>query len=113
MNIIAANTEDKKELYRLTHAVKTGKVIDLAGQTVTVDKWVMYTDDPDDPDDPTEKTKEVLTMVLDTGEIVGTISKTFIKEFRDILDVLGELPPLMVETSTTKNGRTFVFPVPV
>lgn len=110
MNIIAANTEDRKELYRLTHAVKTGKVIDLAGQTVTVDKWVMYTDDPtEEGKDP----KEVLTMVLDTGEIVGTISKTFIKEFRDILDVLGELPPLLVETSTTKNGRTFVFPVPV
>lgn len=110
MKIIAANTEDKKELYRLTHAVKTGKVIDLAGQTVTVDKWVMYSDDPDEEG---KEPKEVLTMVLDTGEIVGTISKTFIKEFRDILDVLGELPALLVETSTTKNGRTFVFPVPV
>lgn len=110
MKIIAANTEDKKELYRMTHAVKTGKVIDLAGQTVTVDKWVMYSDDPDEEG---KEPKEVLTMVLDTGEIVGTISKTFIKEFCDILDVLGELPPLLVETSTTKNGRTFVFPVPV
>lgn len=110
MKIIAANTEDKKELYRLTHAVKTGKVIDLAGQTVTVDKWVMYSDDPNEEG---KEPKEVLTMVLDTGEIVGTISKTFIKEFCDILDVLGELPSLLVETSTTKSGRTFVFPVPV
>lgn len=110
MKIIAANTEDRKELFRMTHAVKTGKVVDLAGQTITVDKWVLYTDDPDEEGN---EPKEALTMVLETGEIVGTISRTFIKEFRDIIDVLEELPPILVETSTTKNGRTFVFPVPV
>ena len=109
MKIIAANTEDKKEVYRLTHAVRAGKVVDLAGQTITVDKWALYEEDTDEGQEP----KTVLTMVLDTGEIVGTISKTFIKEFKDIIDVIGELPALLVETSTTKNGRTFVFPVPV
>ena len=109
MKIIAANTEDKKELYRMTHAVRAGKVIDLAGQTITVNSWVLYEDTPEGSD----ASKTVLTMVLDTGEIVGTISKTFVKEFVDIIDVLGELPPLLVETSETKNGRTFVFPVPV
>ena len=109
MKIIAANTEDKKEVYRLTHAVRAGKVVDLAGQTITVDKWALYEEDTEEGADP----KTVLTMVLDTGEIVGTISKTFIKEFKDIIDVIGELPALLVETSTTKNGRTFVFPVPV
>lgn len=111
MKIIAANTEDKKELYRLTHAVKVGKVIDLAGQQIDVDRWALYVED--DPEDESGEGKTVLVMVLSTGEIVGTISKTFIKEFKDILDVLGELPSLMVETSVTKGGRTFVFPVPV
>ena len=110
MKIIAANTDDRKELFRMAHAVKTGKVVDLAGQTITVDKWVLYTDDPDEEG---KEPKEVLTMVLETGEIVGTISKTFIREFRDIIDVLEELPPILVETSTTKAGRVFVFPVPV
>lgn len=110
MKIIAANTQDKKELYRMTHAVRAGKVIDLAGQTINVALWVLYEDTGEGESDAS---KTVLTMVLDTGEIVGTISKTFIKEFTDIIDVLGELPALLVEISETKNGRTFVFPVPV
>ena len=109
MKIIASNTEDKKELYRMTHAVRAGKVIDLAGQTINVSSWVLYEDTPEGSD----ACKTVLTLVLDTGEIVGTISKTFIREFVDIIDVLGELPALEVATSETKNGRTFVFPVPV
>ena len=110
MKILAANTQDPKTLYRLTHAVRAGKVIDLAGQTITVSQWALY---EDSAEGETDASKTVLTMVLDTGEAVGTISKTFIKEFTDIIDVFGELPSLLVETSTTKNGRTFVFPIPV
>ncbi len=108
MKIIAASTEDRKALYNLTRAVKVGKVVDLDGQTITVSEWALY-----DDTDSEGSEKRVLTMVLDTGEIVGTISKTFISAFVDIVDVIGELPPLRVETSTTKNGRTFVYPVPV
>lgn len=108
MNITHASTDDKKTIYRLTHAMRAGKIVDLDGQVIQPTAWAIY----EDVDKQTGDTKKVLSFQLDTGEIVGTISETFIREFEDIVEVFGPLAALEIKTSQTKNGRTFVFPQP-
>ena len=108
MNITHASTDDKKTIYRLTHSMRAGKVVDLDGQTIQPTAWAIY----EDTDKQTGEVKIVLSFELDTGEIVGTISETFIREFEDIVETFGPLQPLEIRTALTKNGRTFVFPMP-
>ena len=107
MEIRLASTEDKKALYRLTHAISAGKVIDLNGQVVQPRTWAIY----EDADKATGETKEVLSMELDSGEVVGTISATFIREFEDIVETFGNEQAIEIRTGKTKQGREFVFPV--
>ena len=106
MNIIASTTSDKKEIFRITRAMNTGKMADLEGQTIHPDAWVLY----EDADRESGEVREVLAMVID-GNVYGTISQSFINQFRDMVDVFAEDFDFTVASATSKAGRKFIFPV--
>lgn len=96
---------DKKKTYQLTHAMQTRKVQDAVDSVLTVNSWVRYTD----VDATTGEAKEVVVLESE-GEVFGTISKTFIREFIDILQAFGDDPDLAIKVveGTSKAGRKFV-----
>jgi len=96
---------DKKKAYQLTHAMQTRKVQDAVDSVLPVNAWVRYTD----IDATTGEAKEVVVLESE-GEIFGTISKTFIRKFTDILQAFGDDPDLAIKVvaGTSKAGRKFV-----
>lgn len=94
---------DKRSAYRLTRATAK-KMVEAAGSVITPDKFVLY----EDADPKSGELKTVLTVESD-GEIFGTISQTFIREFTDAAEEFGGTPgPIKVIVGQTKNGRDFV-----
>lgn len=110
-----SSTEDKKELFVLTHQINTGKVSDYDGQILTPAAWALVTEyDSIDPDTgETIGAKKALVIKLDDGAVIGTISGVFIPQFLDMVDTFGPLTSFSVESGTTKAGRTFIYPMPV
>ena len=96
---------NKKKAYQLTHAMQTRKVQDAIDSVLPVSAWVRY----NDIDTTTGEAKEVV-VIESEGEIFGTISKTFIREFVDILQAFGEDDDLAIKVvqGTSKAGRKFV-----
>ena len=49
-------------------------------------------------------------MIESEGEVFGTISKTFIREFVDIIAAFGDDPDLAIKvvSGTSRAGRKFV-----
>lgn len=102
MEIIRASKrcENKKLLYRLTCGVDTQKVINLKGQQVTVNDWVIYNKDD----------KRILSFLLSDGSVHATISPTFIDSFNIILEHVDDLDSfdIYVNASVSKSGREFI-----
>jgi hypothetical protein len=96
---------DRKKAYQLTHAMSTRKMQDAVDSILKIDAWVLYTD----VDSKTGEAKDVLAIESD-GEIFGTISKTFLREFTDIVDAFGDDPELSIRVvaGTSKAGRQFI-----
>lgn len=92
----------KLEKYALTKDPAIQKVSDHAGETYQVKSWIHYSDTNADGLDV-----DVLTF-SDGITALGTNSRTFIRDFLDIVD-LAEGSPFTVEIckGTTKNNRTY------
>lgn len=106
MNILKSYPEamSKREAMKLTDAASTKKMIELSGSVITPDKWIIY----EDADFRTGELKKVLTIEAD-GELFGTISAVFIRQFEKYAEQLGEdLGSLKVVTGETKTGRDYV-----
>lgn len=114
MEVLRTNVDNKKDLFRLTHAQSAQKVQDLVGQCVTVDKYVLYLDGDAPEEGEEDSRKRVLALDLN-GEAYGTISKTLIDSLLDILDVFEDDDDWAVEIKdgTSKNGRRFIYAVVV
>lgn len=94
---------DKRTAYRLTRA-NAKKVVDAAGSVITPSAYVLY----EDEDIKSGELKTVLTFEAD-GEVFGTISPVFIREFMDAANYFGgEIGSIKILTGETKNGREFV-----
>lgn len=94
---------DKRSAYRLTRA-SAKKMIEAAGSVITPERYVLY----EGTDVKSGELKTVLTLEAD-GEVFGTISNTFIREFMDAANEFGGDPgPIKVITGETKNGRDYV-----
>lgn len=96
---------DKKKAYQLTHAMQTRKVQDAVDSTLPINAWVRY----NDIDATTGEAKEVV-VIESEGEVFGTISKTFIREFVDIIAAFGDDPDFAIKvvSGTSRAGRKFV-----
>lgn len=94
----------KREAYRLTKAQSVKKMSEAAGSILNPTAWVLY----EDLDNKSGELKKVLVLE-DNGEIFGTISGTFIREFCDAAETFeNEVGPIKVIGGTTKSGRPFI-----
>ena len=106
MEIITKNKElTKQEIYFLTKAQDVMKMKDAVDSVVELSAWVIYTDANADGEEV-----ELFSMRTVDGETYATNSATFIKAFRDILDVFTpeEVTKLKIMSGTSKNNRQFV-----
>jgi accessory colonization factor AcfC len=98
------NELSKRDAYRLTKAQSVKKMSEAAGSVLNPTAWVLY----EDLDNKSGEVKTVLT-IEDNGEIFGTISGTFIREFCDACEAFDNNPgAIKVIEGTTKSGRKFI-----
>ena len=106
MKIIKSYPEelDKRNAYKLTRSQSVQKMQDAAGSTLTPSAWVLF----EDEDSRTGEIKTVL-IIHDGGELFGTISKTFINSFLDIVENFGgDVGSINVVSGKAKSGRDFI-----
>lgn len=106
MEIITANKDlTKEEQYFLTKAQDVMKMTEAVDQTFNLDAWCIYLDKNSDGQEV-----ELFAMRTDEDETYATNSTTFIKAFREILDIFApeEVKRLKVMNGVSKNNRTFV-----
>lgn len=107
MEIIKMFPEDlnKREQFKLMKSPSVNRMQDAEGSVLEVAAWIDYTD----ADPRTGEIREVLTIKTVDGEMFGTISATFLKEFKEIVDYFGDdVGMIRVITGQSKAGRTFV-----
>lgn len=105
------NTEDKKQVYRMTKG-ESQKIEGLEkGLSIPVDKFCLYEEDKTrKKQDGTEEAyvQSVLTFTSGPHKF-GTISATFIKSFLEIVETMGEDPfAIIITGGQSKNGRSYV-----
>ena len=106
MELIITNKElTKQEIYFLTKAQDVMKMKDAVDSTVELAAWAIYTDTNADGQEV-----ELFSMRTVDGETYATNSATFIRAFRDILDIFApeEVTKLKIMSGTSKNNRQFV-----
>lgn len=95
---------DDRSAYKLTRSQSVQKMQDAAGSTLTPSAWVLF----EDEDSKTGELKNVLVL-QDNGELFGTISKTFITSFMDIVDHFGgNVGSINVISGKAKSGRDYI-----
>lgn len=106
MELIVTSKElDKKEIYFLTKAQDAQKMRDAKDQTLDLAYWCIYEDVNSDGELQT-----IFSCRTDDGDIYATNSDTFIRAFKDILDVFdpSEIKRIKVASGTSKNNREFI-----
>lgn len=109
MNIIAksANVVSAFDLYKLVQSPERKKLTDIKGQTIELDKWVLYTE-------PDKDGKEMNLLALSTvdGTAYCTNSGTFCRSFESAVATFAqfgeEFHEIQVTTGTSKNGRDYI-----
>lgn len=92
------NTEDKRQVYRMTCGDSLRVDGIEKGTSIKIDKYALYN----------EGDKEVLTFTSGKQKF-GTISRTFIKSFMEIADIMGDDPfSVIVTGGKSKAGRSYV-----
>lgn len=109
MNIISksANVLSAFDLYKLIQSPDRKKLTDIKGQTIELDKWVLYTE-------PDKDGKEMNLLALSTvdGTAYCTNSSTFCRSFEGAVATFSqfgeEFHEIQVTTGTSKNGRDYI-----
>lgn len=109
MNIISksANVVSAFDMYKLVQSPVRKKLTDIKGQTIELDKWVLYTE-------PDKDGKEMFLLALSTvdGTSYCTNSATFCRSFESAVATFGqfgeEFHKIQVTTGTSKNGRDYI-----
>lgn len=106
MEVLVANKDlSKEEVYFLTKAQDVQKMAEAVDQILDVSAWAIYLDKNADGEEV-----ELFSMRTDEGETFATNSPTFIRAFREILDIFEpeEVKRIKVMNGVSKNNRTFV-----
>ena len=94
----------KRTSYALMKSTNVNKLSSIAGSVITPEAWALF----EDTDLKTGELRKVLTIKAD-GELFGTVSKTFIDAFEDIVNFFGgDCGQIHVVGGTTKAGREFI-----
>ena len=105
------NTENKKDVYRMTKGDSL-KVDGIEkGTVIPVDKYALYveTKDRNKQDGTVEQYDQQVLSFVSGEHKFGTISATFIRSFLEILDIMGDEPfGIVITGGESKNGRHYV-----
>lgn len=112
MEILRASKElSTEEKYFLTMSPEIEKMSNIKGQTLSIDSWVIYTDNKS-TDAEEGKSETILSIKTTLGEVFATNSATFIKEFERIIDLFKsdnmDVNFIKVAGGTSKSGREFI-----
>ncbi len=105
------NTEDKKQVYRMTMG-DSQKIEGLEkGLSLPVDHYALYTEEKDrkKQDGTTEQYEQTVLTFTSGPHKFGTISATFIKSFLEIVKLMDSDPfAIIITGGESKSGRKFV-----
>lgn len=109
MNIInkSANVASSFDLYKLVQSPERKKLTDIKGQTITLDKWVLYTELDKDGNE-----MKLLALTDSDGSAYCTNSATFCRSFESAVTMFAqfgeEFHEIQITTGTSKNGRDYI-----
>lgn len=93
-----------RQVFTITHGNNLVKLSDNDGRQFDVVEYILYSD----ADPKTGEERELLALVTNDGDILSTNSATVIRTFRDMLESFTmPLTDIVIESGTSKNGRTF------
>lgn len=107
MNVNAMFPDDlgARDQYKLMKSPEGQKMTEAAGSILDVEAWMEY----ETQDETTGESKTVLSVRTQDGEIFSTISKTFIKEFKEIVEIFGKnVGMIKVFQNTSRAGRQYL-----
>lgn len=94
-----------QQKYFLTAAPNIKKMKSVAGQTIDVQKWCLFSDEDKDGTE-----HDILSIMTPEDEVYATNSRTFLDSFRKIVECFGSdgFSFVKIDTNTSKNGREFI-----
>ena len=96
---------DARTQYKLMKSPMVKKMSDAVDSVLEVKSWIAYTD----ADSKTGEMREILTIETLDGEMFGTVSATFRREFADIVSFFGEdVGAIQIVGGKSKAGRDFI-----
>lgn len=96
---------DARSAYKMMKSPEVKKMSEADGSVLEVKSWIQYID----TDSKTGEQKEVLTIATTDGEMFGTISATFLREFLDIVKFFGDdVGMIRVVSGKSKAGRNYI-----
>lgn len=96
---------DGKNQYKLMKSPEVKKMSDAEDSILEVKSWIVYTD----ADQKTGEVREVLAIETIDGEMFGTISDTFKREFGDMVGFFGDdIGSIKVISGQSKAGRKYI-----
>lgn len=99
------NNMDARTQYKMMKSPEVKKMSDAVDSLLEVKSWLSYTD----VDSKTGEIREILTIETQDGEMFGTVSATFRREFADIVNFFGEdVGVIKVLGGSSKAGRNFI-----
>ena len=107
MELIKAfpETLDQRSIYKMMKSPDVQKMSDADGSVLEVAAWILY----NDTDSRTGEIKEILTLQTTSGEMFGTVSGVFQREFKDIVKFFGDdVGEIKVFSGKSKAGRNFL-----
>ena len=98
-------TMDARTSYKMMKSPDVKKMSDAEDSILEVKSWLKYLD----VDNKTGEVKEIFTLETVDGEMFGTVSDIFKREFDDIVSFFGDdVGAIRVISGTSKAGRKFI-----
>lgn len=107
MNVIKKfpETLTARAEYKMMKSPDVKKMSEATDSILEVSAWVMY----EDEDFKTGEVKTILVVATVDGEMFGTVSQTFIREFEDIVKYFGDnVGMIKVVGGKSKAGRNYI-----
>ena len=96
---------DQRTVYKMMKSPDVRKMSDAEGSLLEVAAWIAY----DDTDSRTGEIREILTIMTTDGEMFGTVSGVFQREFKEITTFFGDdVGTIKVFSGKSKAGRNFI-----
>lgn len=106
MTILETSNElSGAEKYFLSKSPEIRRMKEISNEEVQPDIWMIYSDTKSDGTE-----QEIFSMRTTDGEVYATNSKTFISDFRDILECFNkeDIHTIKVVEGTSRAGRKFL-----